>query len=79
MRLAGDRFIIGDFNNGILISKIALGKFEINFFARSVIGKYIENIMLLDYDTICISDLNGNFIVFRIPKEFSTTVIVLYF
>uniref|UniRef100_A0A7S4DM63 RSE1/DDB1/CPSF1 C-terminal domain-containing protein n=1 Tax=Lotharella globosa TaxID=91324 RepID=A0A7S4DM63_9EUKA len=74
MQIAGNRFIIGDFNNGLLISKIIIEKFEINFFAKSTIGKYIENIILLDYDTICISDLNGNFIVFRIPKELSIPI-----
>ena len=79
MQLVGNRFIIGDFNNGLLISKIYIEKFEINFFARSTIGKYIENIILLDYDTICISDLNGNFIVFRIPKELSIPVIIFIF
>nr|BAS01429.1 splicing factor 3b [Lotharella vacuolata] len=74
IQLAGKRFIIGDFNNGIIVSNLNIDLFEINFFARSTIGKYIENIKLLDYDTISITDLNGNFIVFRIPKDLSITV-----
>ncbi|AIB09828.1 splicing factor 3b (nucleomorph) [Lotharella oceanica] len=74
MQIAGTRFIIGDFNNGLLISKIIIEKYELNFFARSIIGKYIETIILLDYDTICISDLNGNFAVFRISKELSIPI-----